>query len=63
MGGKSRKTGGVSARLIAQLKAGVTGESGDKGKKKKCGTAKTLKHDRFDLFGSIEEDEGFVNYP
>jgi hypothetical protein len=36
MGGKSRKSGGVSKALIAQIKAGSKGLDG----KSKCGTKK-----------------------
>lgn len=37
MGGKSRKSGGVSKALIAKIKAGKTGNSSCKTKKEKNG--------------------------
>ncbi len=37
MGGKSRKSGGVSKELIAKIKAGKTGTSKCKSKKEKNG--------------------------
>ncbi len=51
MGGKSRKSGGVSRRLIAQLKAGTYG------KKMDCGKPKP-KNDVADFFSTDVPDEG-----
>ncbi len=49
MGGKSRKSGGVSSKLIAQLKAKVMG--GDV-KKKSCGKKPKKSETMFDRAGA-----------
>ena len=50
MGGKSRKSGGVSKALIAKIQAGKTGTS-----KKNCGTKK--KHNGKSQKSLFDEDE------
>jgi len=40
MGGKSRKSGGVSKKLIAQIKSGAYLGGNTTGKKSSCGTTK-----------------------
>jgi hypothetical protein len=59
MGGKSRKSGGVSSRLIANLKAGIVGTKGKKGGS--CGSSKTKNKNT--LFDIVPDDEGPKDQP